>query len=178
MLDLIDLFKKQLPTFNMRGRSFVPSIAGGVLSFAIGFIMLMYATIKCVQMLSRANPNISSYLQTNALDSSQVVNFKDNGVRFAFGVEGYLDKQLKDDPRYVKWIVRFVTKVDGVKEERFVDVHKCTAADLDEFAPPSNDSAALLEAYKTDPDRNLFCLDWDELGDDLAIWGVQDDASY
>ena len=28
------------------------------------------------------------------------------GKHFAFGVEGFFDKELKDDPRYVKMLVR------------------------------------------------------------------------
>ena len=165
MLDVLDLFKQRLPTFNIRGRTHVPSIAGGLLSFIIFFVMLMYATLKLIQMLSRANPTVSSYLQSGVLDSTNVVNFKEKNLRFAFGVEGFLDKELKDDPKYVKSIVRFITRVDGVNEERFVDYHKCTASDFEDFAPPSADSASLLETYKTNPDRNLYCIDWDKLGD-------------
>ena len=91
MLDNVDLFKRSVPTFNMRGRLFVPSMAGGVLSFTIFFVMIIYAALKMIQLFSRTNPNISSYEQTAYYDSSHVVNLKESGLRFAFGVEGYLD---------------------------------------------------------------------------------------
>ena len=32
------------------------------------------------------------------------------GFKMAFSVEGYLDSELKDDPRYVKYIVRIYGK--------------------------------------------------------------------
>ena len=172
MLDMLDLFKRRLPTFNMRGSAFVPSIAGGLLSFTIFFVMLMYATVKFIHMLNRHNPSVSSYLKSSFLDSSNIVNFKDKNLRFAFGVEGYLDKELKDDPKFVKSILRFMRKVEGVEEERFVNYHKCTALDFEDFAPPSSDSIALLHTYKTDPSRNLYCINFDELGNDMEIWGV------
>ena len=35
----------------------------------------------------------------------------------------------------------------------------------------------MFEKYKTDPNRNLFCIDWDELGDDIEIYGNWRDAS-
>ena len=92
MLNWIDLFQKQLPTFNMRGTTTVASKAGGVLSFSIFFILLMYATLKMIQLLGRANPNVSSYYEQNFFDSSEVINFKEKGIRLAFGIEGFLDK--------------------------------------------------------------------------------------
>ena len=39
-------------------------------------------------------------------DSTNVVNLKDSGLRFAFGIEGYLDSELKNDNRFVKSMVR------------------------------------------------------------------------
>ena len=37
------------------------------------------------------------------------------------------------------------------------------------------EAAGILEVYKSSPTRNLYCLDWDKFGDELAIWGVEDD---
>ena len=106
------------------------------------------------------------------------MNLKDSGLRFAFAIEGYLDHELKNDTRFVKQIARIVTKLDGVTRERFIDYHRCTTKDLNEFAPPTSDSKALLKSFQTDDDRGLYCLDWDALGDELEIWGVNDDANY
>lgn len=68
----------------------------------------------------------------------------------------------------------------GEQYEKYIPYHKCTAEDFDEFAPPAPEAEYLLEKYMTnDNDQNLFCLDWDQLGENLAIWGVElDEESY
>ena len=38
---------------------------------------------------------------------------------------------------------------------------------------PDTDSAALLEKYRTDPDKYLYCIDWKKVGDKITIWGSQ-----
>ena len=65
-----------------------------------------------------------------------MINFKEKGIRLAFGIEGFLDKELKDDPRYVKNLVRFWGKKDGVEYEKLLPFHKCTEEDFEQFAPP------------------------------------------
>ena len=54
----------------------------------------------------------------------------------AFAVEGYLDNEIKDDPRYVKWIARIfgATKDQGTYE-KIKEVHKCTEEDYSKFSP-------------------------------------------
>ena len=37
------------------------------------------------------------------------------------------------------------------------------------------EAAGLLELYKSSPTRNLYCLDWDKFGDELSIWGIEED---
>ena len=56
---------------------------------------------------------------------------------------------------------------------------KCEPSDYDKLAPPADEAIDMLELYKTDPSRNLFCIDWDEHGDDLDIYGNwQDESKY
>lgn len=86
---------------------------------------------------------------------------------------------MKEDTRYVKYLARLFWKRNGVFGETIVDYHHCTAKEMDEFPPPVSDSAGLFEIYKTSTTRHLFCLDWDKLGDDIAIWGTEnDEISY
>ena len=127
-------------------------------------IMLLYGTIKMIQLQSRSNPNVSTIVQQNFFDGTNVVNFEEQGLRFAFGIEGAIDKALKDDHRYVKWLVRALYKVsENERAERIIPFHRCTESDFDVFSPPSADSAPLFEAYKSNvsSDRGLFCFDWD-----------------
>jgi len=69
----------------------VPSIAGGVLSLIVLVVMLLYSSLKLTKLVKRANPNISSYVEEGAISTDEKMNLKDIGIRFAFGVEGYLD---------------------------------------------------------------------------------------
>ena len=50
----------------------------------------------------------------------------ERNVRIAFAFEGYRDLELKDNPRYVRWIFRVYSKVKGVEKERILSHHKCT----------------------------------------------------
>ena len=42
---------------------------------------------------------------------------------------------MRDDPRYVKWIIRFFGKDKGVPYEKVIDYHKCTKEELGSFNP-------------------------------------------
>ena len=102
-LYLIDFFKQPLPSFHVRGRSFQPSFCGGFASILITLIVIVYGLSTFIQMLHRQNPNVSSFLGTGVLDSSTaIINFRDRPIRIAFGIEGFLDRELKDDNTYVK----------------------------------------------------------------------------
>ena len=131
MLDAIDLFQKELPRFNMRGRTTVASIPGGLASFSILFIILLYGALKLTHLFSRHNPNVSSWVEKNFYDSSEIVAFKEKKIRFAFGIEGFLDKELKEDTRYVKNLVRLAGKKGGENYEKILPFHRCTAEDFD-----------------------------------------------
>ena len=81
----------------------------------------------------RHNPQVASFVEVGALDSSFIFNFKERGVKFAFGVEGFLDNETKDDSRYVKGLARLVYQRNGIDSERIIPYHPCTKEELDEF---------------------------------------------
>ena len=82
---------------------------------------------------------------------------------------------MKDDTRYVKSFARFYGNKNGESYQHIFPYHKCTEEDFNAFPAPVPEASGLLEAYKSSPTRNLYCLDWDKFGDELAIWGVEDD---
>ena len=43
------------------------------------------------------------------------MNLNEMGFRFAFTIENYIDNEARDDPAYVKFIVRMFTNKGGVK---------------------------------------------------------------
>ena len=168
-LDYLDLFKAPIPSFNIGGRTSVPSLIGGICSFLVMMLVLMYSALKFKQLTNRTNPNISRFLERDAIDSTTKFNLLDVGFHFAFGVEGFLDREMKNDPRYVKLLVRFVQNVNGKPVDKVLPFHKCTAKDWAKFAPPSTDSVDLLNKFKTEPDRYLFCIDWEKIAPEIEI---------
>ena len=112
-LDTLDQFKREMPTFNLQGRTAVSSLAGGVMTVVIFSVMMLYALVKFAHLMSNHNPNISSHRQPDYFDSSEIFDLKEHNLRFAFNVEGYFDRQVKDDPTYVKYLVRIWGKKGG-----------------------------------------------------------------
>ena len=102
LLKRVDIFQQDLPGFNLKGKKTVSSVFGGLFSVILIIVMLLYAGIKLQMLLSRANPNVSTFKEEFVLSSEDRLNLKDAGMRFAWTFEGYSDKELKNDPRYVK----------------------------------------------------------------------------
>ena len=71
--------------------------------------------------------------------------------------------------------MRLWYKRNGIEGERIFPYHYCTAEELDEFAPPVQDSVGLFEIYKKSDTRHLYCLDWEKFGNELSIWGTEND---
>ena len=63
----LDMFARAGPQFRLRGRENIPSLCGGLATAAILGILAMYALVKLEQLLSRSNPNITSFFEENAL---------------------------------------------------------------------------------------------------------------
>ena len=45
-LDAVDIFPQRMPSFNMHGRTKIPTITGGILSFLIFTLMMIYTLTK------------------------------------------------------------------------------------------------------------------------------------
>ena len=56
-------------------------------------------------------------------------------------MNGYFDKETRDDPRYVKYWARSLGKKNGEWYEEMLALHKCTNEDWKLFNPPSIISA-------------------------------------
>ena len=103
----------------------------------IVFIMIGYGLIKFNHLLTKHNPLISEVNEKFFYDWQEQLDLKDIGFRFAWTFEGYLDKERKDDPRYVKQIVRILRREAGKESEIFLPYRRCTAEDFSEFALPA-----------------------------------------
>ena len=106
------------------------------------------------------------------LTSDDKLNLKDAGMRFAWSIEHYTNKKLLNDPRYVKILMRMSGRRNGELQETILDYHLCTDEDFESFAPPTLDASRVLNSIQNDPERGLYCFDWDKLGDTIEIWGI------
>ena len=123
-------------------------------------------------LVNRENPNVSTFTEELVLTSEDTLNLKEAGMRFAWTFEGYSDKKLKNDPRYVKQLVRMSGRAEGKSVETILDYHTCTWDDLKHFAPPTLDSGRVLDSIMSNEERSLFCFDWEKLADTLEIFGI------
>ena len=67
---------------------------------------------------------------------------------------------------------------DGELHEVALDYHICTDEDFAQMSPPTTDALTTLNHIKESEQRNLYCFDWDKLGDELGVWGVADFTAY
>ena len=94
MQDLLlrtDIFWQNMPTFNVRGKEKVSTPFGGILTLSLLSILVLYGLLKLKHLLTRFNPNVSTFRREFALSSDDSVNFVEAGLRFAWTIEGYRD---------------------------------------------------------------------------------------
>ena len=84
----LDAFGEKLPTFNIKGSDRVNTIAGGVLSIVLYMTVFMYSMIKLGHLVSKHNPNISTYYKDKEM-YGRSLNLNERKFRFAFTVESY-----------------------------------------------------------------------------------------
>ena len=112
--------------FISRGETQVRTVTGGILTALLAVVFIGYALIKLTHLLDKKNPLIAETKETNFYDFNTRINLNEIDFKMAFTVEGYQDKKIKDDPRYVKFIARMYYRIDGVKSYKLLDVHKCS----------------------------------------------------
>ena len=86
----------------------------------------------------------------------------DINQRVAFAFEGFRDKILKDDPKFVKWIFRVYGRENGVEYEELLPYHRCKEEDYAAFWPISKSNKALYTSIREDEDRDFLCMDWND----------------
>ena len=133
---------------------------GGIISILVRTIVLLFAAQKLSQLLRRTNPDVSAVLFREEFSDKEIFDINAEGFRLAFTVENYNTNENKVDPRYLKWFVQHTYVIDGVSTAREIPYHKCTAEDMAQFHPGSEQSADLLQRLVTDPKRGGYCIDW------------------
>ena len=136
VLKKIDIFGEPLQAFNLKGETVITTLTGGISTFIILIIFIAYGSLKAIHLKEKKNPDILSLTEKGVFDSSHVLNLDDMGFKFAWTIENYLDNQRRDDPAYVKYLVRYYSSKDGVESNRLLTYHRCNETDWIDFAPP------------------------------------------
>lgn len=172
----LDSFGKEVPSFNLKGEPRINTICGGAATIAIFALTLIYASIKMIELVGRRNPTINDSKIDNEFPASETVNLNDINWRMAFSVENFGTRDAIFDPRYVKWIVRFLEKRGENFTERRLSTHKCTAEDFEMFHEVSLKDSAEFKTIVESENRGLMCLDkWE---DDFFIGGEYSSSLY
>ena len=148
---------------------------GVYMTFMLLMMSFFYAVIKTIHLAKATNPVMSELNIPENYSSDDKFYLAENNFKMAFSVEGFLDNEIKNDPRYVKWFVRVVNTVDGKVGEKVLPYRKCTEDDYAEFYTVATKSAPALKNIREDPKRGLYCIDWT---DDLYVFGEENNPDY
>ena len=175
MLERIDAFGQRIPAFNMKGRTRVHTLTGGCFTFFVVVILLVYSSITLLQLMNKHNPSVSEVKELDFYNFKEILSLKDIDFKIAFSVEGYHSRELKNDHRYVKYLVRTFGFKDGVQFEEILDFHECTDDDWATFQKPDKSSFDTIAEIKRNPKRGMFCLDKEV---DIRVYGNERNDNY
>lgn len=80
-------------------------------------------------LLDKHNPDISQVQEKSFYGDDEIVNLTLKKFRFAFSIESFLKGSRRDDPHYVKYLVRAHGKKDGLDFETILPHYECTEKD-------------------------------------------------
>ena len=106
-----------------------------MLSLIVSVIVVIYGFTKSSHLQSVRGATISTYEEEAKFSQENPLDISERNFRVAFAIEGYLDGQMKADPRYVKYIFRESFRKNGEWGERLLPHHECTEDDYEEFYP-------------------------------------------
>ena len=110
-----------------------------------------------MHMITKHNPQISELFERNFYSSNDIterINLDAIGFNLAFSVEGTFDEVRKDDPHYVRYLVRASGKENGKGFAKLLSHHICTEEDWAKFPPPvSARDETKIKPFQEDPER-------------------------
>ena len=123
-----DLFSKPLPSFTLKGSERFNTLPGAALSLLLGFVVLIYATAKSSDLENSSGAHISKYLEDSLTNLDNKIDISgDSKFKAAFSFKGIHDGELKNDPKYVRWIFRVSGKKNNEYFEQVLPLKACTA---------------------------------------------------
>ena len=62
-MEKVDMFGQKIPSFNLKGKDTVYTLAGALMSLLILIVLSLFASIKFIHLFDRFNPNVSQLLE-------------------------------------------------------------------------------------------------------------------
>ena len=135
------------------------------MSIMLILTIIAYGSNKAVELFNKNNPLVNVVKKPNAIDEAEIINIGASDFRFTFGIELKLGKVFADDPAFLKWRVRHYGKKNGEYFQNFLPFHKCTAEDMEQFYPISDEWASSYSRRLNDQGvLNSYCIDWNQAG--------------
>ena len=100
------------------------------------------------------------------------------GLRVAFQVTNLSGSEAKDNPEYIRYITRVMHRSNQETKQIILKHRKCTESDLEDFGEPTTAAETVYSKIIEDETRNLYCIDLDEQGDLISIYGDRSDDAY
>ena len=139
----------------------------------------MYGALKFSDLVTKPNPIINTYFKDDGMTGT-FLNLNERNFRIAFTVESFLSPiKQKNDPRYVKYLVRLNGKRNGQPYQKVLQHHTCTDEEFDAFFPIKAQNSNQYQAIRENPDRGMVCLDWND-NDPYELIGYEfdDETTY
>ena len=127
----LDIFSGAVPSFNIGGKTSVPTSAGAMCSIVIFLLTFAFGLLKMQDLLSRKNPIIVS--NSEVIEEGETYSLGSPEFMMAFALHKFNGEILDFDPRYVRWIVRTWEDRDGIRSETFVPLHICEEEEMKRF---------------------------------------------
>ena len=157
-----DIFRQAIPSFGLKGKTTINTSLGGAMTLICGVIILIYAATKMSLLQSVRGQTISFYYDYHDTSPENRLNLNERNFKIAFSFEDYLTRKLKNDPRYVRWILRILRFEGNQYYEKLLPFHECTDEEYDSFYPISSHHKSEVKNIRDDPERGLLCIDWDD----------------
>ena len=125
-------------------------------------------------MLLRKNPNITTFVDSNAFGPDDKFDTSQDGFQIAVALDSEIG-DVSEAARYFKFVARLYTQAGEKSYSKYYPLHPCSEEDYAKFYPTEKRSAVSVQRYRDN--GGMFCLDWQAANLEMyGSWRV--DSSY
>ena len=131
----LDMFGAPMPALNVKGKTGVKTLIGGLMSVLILGTTFAFALLKFQHMMQKKGPTIIQLKEEGALDEETIYEIADSDFMMAISIDHWLNG-LKLDPSYIKFVSHlwYYTGTEFIKKS--YPMHVCTADEYQRFYEP------------------------------------------